>query len=355
MEHFAPHPNVTFEGYYSKFILPSGSSLCLIVCSVHNAESRPHMVSFTYVPVNKDHKIYQRELFPPKGSLTFEAGKDRQSFFLDVKGIGSVKVSPDSTTTYDFSCPEFTFKGITTPNSRVPWSSSTQTPESWLVYLPLPLHWHVHSFASKCEFEMKLAQNSHSNLDERDEKGVATVHQEKNWASSFPSAHIWIQAYPPASDEDEEPWHGFNCAGGQILGMEAYLLGYRNKKAGVEIDFRPPFAVKVLGMSPFLSVKADWASRSFTMSVQDLRQKLDVHAYVERDDWDTFFGLSAPFPDGHRKNFLGESLQAKLDVSVYTRGWIGGMWEKVLDDHFDGAALEFGAGYYPPKGEGADD
>ncbi|KAK5024849.1 hypothetical protein LTR13_010692 [Exophiala sideris] len=351
MEHFAPHPNVTFEGYYSKFMLPSGSSLCLIVCSVHQAGSRPHMVSFTYVPSNKDHKIYQKELFPPKGSLTFEASQDRKSFVLDVKGIGSVKVLPDSTTTYDFSCPEFMFKATT--KSRVPWASSIQTPESWLVYLPLPLHWHVHSFASRCIFTMKLAQNEY--LDERDEKGVATVHQEKNWASSFPSAHIWIQAYPPASDSDEAPWHGFNCAGGQILGMEAYLLGYRNKKAGVEIDFRPPFAVKVLGMSPFLSVKADWASRSFRLSIQDFRQKLDVCAYVEREDWYTFFGLSAPFPDGHRKNFLGQSLQAKLDVSVYTRSWIGGTWQKLLDDHFDGAALEFGAGYYPPKGEGEDD
>lgn len=342
MEHFAPHPNVTFEGYYSKFILPSGASLCLIVCSVHQAESRPHMVSFTYVPSQRDHKIYQKELFPEKGSLTFEASEKRDSFVLDVKGIGSVRVSPDSTTEYDFSCPDFTFRGVTT--TRVPWSSHTPTPESWLVYLPLPLHWHVHSLASKCDFTLQLGAHGEY-LDTRDEQGVATVHQEKNWASSFPSAHIWIQAYPPDSD------HGFNCAGGQILGMEAYLLGYRNKPAGIEIDFRPPFAVKVLGLSPFMSVTADWASRSFSLSVQDFRQKLEVYAYVDREDWDSFFGLSAPFPDGHRKNFLGQSLRAKIDVTVYTKSWVGAVWQKQLDDHFEGAALEFGADYYPPKGE----
>ena len=343
MDHFAPHSNATFEGYYSKFILPSGSSLCLIVCSVHDANTRPHMVSFTYVPAKQDQRIYQRELFPEKGGLSFEASSNRDNFVLDVPGIGSVHVNPDSTTTYDFSCPGFTFHATTT--TRTPWSRrmDTDTPESWLVYLPLPLHWHVHSLASRCDFALSIPEPGV--IDPEDGNGVATVHQEKNWANSFPSAHIWIQAY------SGEKGRGFTCAGGQILGMEAYLLGYRNREADLEIDFRPPFAVKVLGMSPFMSVDVAWASRSLRLSVQDFRKRIEVHAYVEREDWDTFFGLSAPFSDGHRENFLGQSLRAKLEVSVYLKSWFGASWNKVLDDHFDGAALEFGAGYYPPRGQ----
>jgi len=132
--------------------------------------------------------------------------------------------------------------------------------------------------------------------------------------------------------------------------MDAYLLGYRNKKANLEIDFRPPFAIKVLGLSPFMSVNVDWESRAFWISIQDFRQKLTVHAYVDKDQWDTFFGLSAPFADGHRENFLAQSLRANLDVSVYKKTWLGSQWYKILDDHFEGAALEFGAGYYPLRG-----
>ena len=175
MEHFAPHSGATFEGYYSKFILPSGASLCLIVCSVHQADNRPHMVSFTYVPADPAQKIYQKEIFPEKGTMTFVAAKERNSFELKVDQLGYVKVSPDSTTEYNLTCPEWTFRATTI--TRVPWSSNTSTPESWLVYLPLPLHWHVHSLASKCNFDLQIPKGAH--LDAQDEHGVTTVHQEK--------------------------------------------------------------------------------------------------------------------------------------------------------------------------------
>jgi hypothetical protein len=162
------------------------------------------------------------------------------------------------------------------------------------------------------------------------------VHDEKNWANSFPSAHMWLQA--------RDPDRGFCCAGGQILGMEAFLLGYRSKN--LNLDFRPLFAMRFAGMSPFMSYETDWEGKRFELSVQSFRQKLTVKASAPVG---SFFSLSSPFPDGHRENFLGQSFQARIEVKVYESGWFG-PWRLVREDVFDNGSLEFGGGYYPPAG-----
>ena len=50
----------------------------------------------------------------------------------------------------------------------------------------------------------------------------------------------------------------------------------------------------------------------------------------------TFFGLSAPFSDGHRENYLGESFQAMFDVEVY-RSRLFGAWRLLCKDRFEGS------------------
>ncbi|KAF2189797.1 Arginase/deacetylase [Zopfia rhizophila CBS 207.26] len=58
-KHLAPHHSTAFQGYYSKFGLPSGAHLALIICTVPNATERPpHMVTFTYYPASGP-PIYQ--------------------------------------------------------------------------------------------------------------------------------------------------------------------------------------------------------------------------------------------------------------------------------------------------------
>ncbi|TKA81444.1 hypothetical protein B0A49_00287 [Cryomyces minteri] len=329
MEHFAPHPSAVFEGYYSKFTLPSGASLALIICTVPRAPKRPHMVSFTYVPQDAS-KIFQKELWVD--NLEFVPTGPKNAFQLRVPGIDYMKCDPDSTTHYKLEHADFTFHGTT--KTRTPWAEHKDTPEGLLVYLPIPLHWHVHSLGSECAFDLHIP--SRPNLPKVDTAGTASVHQEKNWAQSFPSAHIWIQA----RDGDR----GFCCAGGKVLGAEAYLLGYRN--AGRDIDFRPPFALKALGIAPFMAVKVDWETRSFELSVQSFRQKIVVRADAPKG---SFFSLSSPFPEGHRENFLGQSFQATLRIEVYESGWFG-PWELVQEDRFEGAALEYGGQYYPLAG-----
>lgn len=329
MEHYAPHTSSKFEGYYSKFTLPSGASLALIISSVPKAPKKPHMVSFTYAP-GEMAEVFQRELWVENiERVTTGPGN---AFELRVPGIGYVKCAPDSTTEYKLEHEDFSIRAKTI--SRIPWSEERETPEGLLVYLPIPLHWHVQSLGSECNFELGIP--AAPAMASEDKSGTALVHQEKNWAHSFPKSHIWIQA--------REGGRGFSCAGGQVLGMDAFLLGYRSKRHN--IDFRPPFALGALGVSPFMSVKVNWEDRSFKLSVQSFRQKIVVHAKAPRG---TFFSLSSPFPDGHRENFLGESFKATLDIKVYESGFFSA-WQLVHTDRFESAALEFGGGYYPLAG-----
>jgi hypothetical protein len=126
--------------------------------------------------------------------------------------------------------------------------------------------------------------------------------------------------------------------------MEAFLVGYRSKD--LNVDFRPPFATRVAGLSPFLSFAQKWEDRTVQLSVQSFRQKLVVKASAPKG---TFFSLSSPFPEGHRENFLGQSFRATIKVEVYESSWFGS-WRLVREDKFEDGSLEFGGGYYPPAG-----
>ncbi len=338
MEYFAPHPSAVFEGYYSKFNLPSGASLILIVCSVPKAERKPHMVSLSYIPAEEDKEVYQQELWVDQ--IHRVTTGPNHAFELRVPGVGSVRCDADSTTHYDLDHEFFSFHAVT--KARTPWSpsSSASTPEGLLVYLPLPLHWHVHSLASTCDYSLRLPP-----IPPEDSHGTAILHQEKNWANSFPSSHIWIQARGADSRSS------FCCAGGHVLGMQAYLLGYRGKDNSLAVDFSPPFALQVLGFSPFMSVNVDWQARTVFLSLMGWKRKIVIRASAPRG---SFFGLSSPFADGHRENFLGQSMRARVEVEVAERGWLewvmGKSWRILTTQKFEGAALEFGGGFYEPRG-----
>lgn len=326
MDQHTPHPGAVFEGYYQKFLFPSGANLVIVICQVQKAKSKPYKLSLTYVPEDAT-KIWQRELFPE--AMEMKKTGSGEDFILDVPGIGYAKWTSNDVTEYDLKHEAFTFKATT--SDRVPWSSSTETPEGLLVNLPLPLHWHVQSLASSAKCSLQIID-----YDVPVSDTTATVHQEKNWAFSFPSAHMWVCA----RDGDR----GLCLAGGEILGMEAFLLGYRSPD--LNLDFRPPFAVRVAGISPFMSYSTRWEDRSFKLSVQSFRQKIEIKAKAPKG---SFFSLSPPFPEGHRENYLGQSFQAVVEVKIYESGWFGA-WELVKEDVFERAGLEFGAGYYPPAG-----
>ena len=186
MEHHAPHPNSVFEGYYSKFDLPSGGHLAIVICKIKGAKQRPNTVSFTYYP-QSGQNIYQKEVWAD--SLQMASDTKANGFILNVPNLGFIKWNADSTVEYDLQHEAFSFKSVA--RDPTPWSKTANTPEALLVYLPLPLHWHVQSLESDSTFELDIPSH---NLPTEDRSGVAKVHDEKNYAHSFPSAHMWLQA-----------------------------------------------------------------------------------------------------------------------------------------------------------------
>lgn len=373
MNHFQPHlPAPTFEGYYSKFDLPSGGSLALIICSVPKADTRPHMVSFTYIPPTyPDTPLFQRELWTeiqmvniqndvlaklgfqpdPKGKVIFE---------LRIPNIGRMRVYEDDSTEYDIRAEDFSFSASIDGASRVPWCRSDRksTPEGLLVHLPLPLHWHVHSVEASCTFRLSIPSDVYRHLHERDTGNMTTsivrppssqlcyVHQEKNWAHSFPSSHIWIQA------RNHEKRSGICVAGGRTIGTEAFLVTYHGKDQAHDVAFTPPYSMKASpalpwplnlasNVSPTCSCSVSWTEKRAVLEVSSLTRKIRIEA---RAPHDSFFGLSAPFHDGHRRNFLGQSFRAKIVVQVWKVGLTH--WLPLCEEVFEGGSLEFGADWY---------
>ena len=168
--------------------------------------------------------------------------------------------------------------------------------------------------------------------------GRAAVHQEKNWAYSFPSAHMWVQAW--------EAERGLCLAGGRILGMDAFMLGYRSPD--LNLDFVPPFALSIFNLSPFMNVDIDWENRTFSIIITGLWKKIVLQAKAPKDKG--WFGLGAPFHEGHRRNFCTESFLATIDVEIWERGWLG-TWRELRRERFENASLEFAGAYYPERGE----
>lgn len=344
MQHHTIHPSAKFEGYYNKFDLASGSHIVLVLSQVRNANQNGNAFTFTYIPKDATKSpIYQKEMFVDEFYMKPTHENEKQGgngFMLEMPGIGSVKHLTDDTTIYSIDHSDFSLHATST--SRLAWPTSNQTPEGFFVNLPLPLHWHVQSLTSRIDNLTLKISDYEGELPAADASTTALLHQEKNWATSFPSAHIWVQA------RNAKEGTVLNIAGGKILGAEAFLIGYRSPD--LDLSFRPPWALKFLGFGPFMSYTVDWESRTFELSVQSWRQKIEVRATAPKG---TFFSLAAPFKEGHRPNFLNQSLQARVELKIYTRGptgWFGGAWQLVREETFENGGLEFGAGYYPLAG-----
>ena len=313
--------------------------MIVIICSVPKAPQNRHQLSFTYVPADS-RNIIQYEVWAEDMQRIPYASDN--AFEIRIPSIGMMKCPDAFTTEYSFKNPHCIFYAKT--STPKPWPGTASTPEGLLVYLPLPLHWHVHSLGSIADYELDFPNSS--SLPMLDKRGKAIVHEEKNWAHSFPSAHMWVQAWDATAN------HGVCLAGGKIMGMEAFLVGYCNPMRGLELAFRPPFALSAMGLSPFMRVQRDWNDRLFELEVRGWNHKIRVKAQAPKG---TFFGLSAPFNDGHRKNYVAQSMAAIVDVEIWERrnwlAWLGfGKWTTVCKKTFEKAALEFGGNYYPLAG-----
>lgn len=379
MDHFKPHPGSTFEGYFSKFTLSTGGTVILILCTVPQARQRQHMLSFTYQPSDTSDasNAFQQEVWLDKLDLTPNPA-DGVAFQISCSN-GYMKVSSDHRTEYKIEHESFSFHAVTDPLTQTPWtpgSAQPVAPEGVFVHLPFPMHWYVHSLSTHCSVTLTLAEPTYLKNHTVPRTDLAphlpaTVHQEKNWATSFPPAHLWIQA------RDESTRAGLCLAGGPILGTESYLLSYRSSREEYSFALRPPLTTtllpsllpaplnpSILLSSRQISYPTRSVSLSFLTSLLPPFRTITVSASAAPA---SFFSLSAPFSDGHRHNFCAQTdratvkvqlldLEERLGIWLYVPlvGWkrlaLGTHWKVVHEDVFERAGLEFGAEWYDGRG-----
>lgn len=408
MDHFGPHPSSTFEGYYTKYRLPSGASIALIISAVpavvpgaphsiisslasrlaqSNAKplppAKPYMISFTYVSADSK-SFWQREYWPDKlivGDSTSSPvpGTGSQGFDITWEG-GRFRWTPANgpeeldSISWRVEGQDMLFEARTVrPNpairkegdpsrgqvsGRVPWHPrhGTSTPAGVLARAPLPIQWHVHSVDSLCEFTF-TGDDPEGIVQESDRSGVAHAHIEKNWAVSFPSAYMWIQA------RDHDRSTGICLAGGTLVpGVQAYLVGYQGDRLPSSsppsreesprrfVSFMPPSSISLPFLSLGLTSSIDWPSRSAEVGIKGWFTRIRIAAHCEPD---TFFNIAAPLNTGHAADYTTQSFAAIVEVTVWERTWPlpWSAWRQVERNVFERGSLEFGGGFYKSHSE----
>ena len=379
-DHFAPHPDAPFEGYYTRVQTAGGATILLIFSSVFAATDKPHFVHFSYIPhsgstsgsnqwrqqrivVNKFPRItdtsgpqhadggvheFSRVAKGDGVEGTLRVCRDQQRYRLefdldsaqaaDVAGRGGVEatglvVSVDLT-------------------RRRPWHARDElsTPEGALAQLVhlLPLHWNVFSTASTAAYSVTLGDRVLS-------AGTGIAHMEKNWGASFPRGWTWVQGfsvpthstpttstYSNSTSSSTAPEGGYHeartlvMAGGKTLGQKAYLVGYRGGTAGGELSYGPPWTLMPFCReTPFVAETHDFSRGTARVRVGSLRHRLVVEvqapppAAVDADaaghsgQW---LGLHCPLADGHARTLAYESFEGSVRVRVYRRS----LWSLLL-------------------------
>jgi tocopherol cyclase len=349
MDHFAPHKGVTFEGYYSKFRLPSGASIALIISTVPAAakdvspsqalKRMAYMISFTYVHPDSRH-WFQREYYPSTLETTSNGHKEGEGFLIKWESGEFGWDGKKELVWWKLDTDQIGFSASTSAGSRIPWKDGdrSSTPAGILARLPLPIQWHVHALDSDCEFTLSLPDEA--DLLPLDTQSVAKVHIEKNWALSFPESYIWIQA----RHHDQSNPKGICIAGGSLIkGVQAYLLGYENGPHS--LTFTPPSSTSIFSLSLGLNSDISYIDRKIVIDIKGWFKRIRVKATAPEG---TFFTLSAPLATGHAPDYATQSFAATIEVETWTRSWPlpWSTWVKASGETFERGSLEFGGGFY---------
>ena len=208
--------------------------------------------------------------------------------------------------------------------AEVPWGPHGEGPEGWIDKVPfLPLHWFVYSLRSPIiYYELNDTDNKVY------KKGVqGTVHLEKNWGDSFPTAWIWSQGILAHSNIS------FALSGGPVdvlgLSVTAFLVGYRNPNKNISLNFRPTDSVT--------KATHNGCQGYVNITVRGLFHELRI---VLLADMSTFSDcLLGPESTGFRKACV-ESYDAMAEVVVFKRELQN---PRIIDKQIiPFAALEFG-------------
>lgn len=292
-------------------------TLVLIFCEVKSAtdQDKKIMVYLLYAPHhNLSHdtsnsenesdlaKGFVREMCAPRWKLTHPRSDGSESsrangavepWSIEVPGIGYMKTDASGNQHFLVRMPVNSSPSIH-PNGaegdelvleihttqRTPWSSTSAIsgPEGPFERLGtlLPLHWHVFSGCSKAEWQLgrrrKVAldldplMDVHSGLGPGDvmASGTAMAHLEKNHGVGFPKGWLWAHCLESSTSSSssntqayERPPIRFALAGGSIIGLEAYLVGFRDDEAGIEWDFTPPLTMGLNGWGAGAGMKIE--------------------------------------------------------------------------------------------------
>lgn len=343
MSHYAPHSGVSFEGYYSKFRLASGSSIALIVSAVpavaHNVSpdqvkrNKAFMISFTYVKPESN-RWFQREYWPELFSIDGRGSGDRFAIKWDGGEFGWD--GDAERVWWSLETDEVTFSASTRAGSRRPWISGepSSTPAGWLARLPLPIQWDVHSLDSDCDYTLHVRDTT--DFDLADCKGLGKVHTEKNWAYSVPDSYIWVQA------RDHERNQGVCLAGGSLVpGVQAFLIGYDHPSYAAL--YRPPESTSIFSLSLGLASDISYRDRRVVVEVRGWFTRIRVTAEAPPD---SFFTFAAPLNTGHAPDYATQSFGATVEVDTWKRSWPWLAWVNTSRQTFARGSLEFGGGFY---------
>ncbi|WVR06710.1 hypothetical protein IAU60_003742 [Kwoniella sp. DSM 27419] len=330
MSHYSPHTSATFEGYYNRFRLPSGASVCLIVSSVPKADNRPFMISFTHV-TQDGRDWWQRNYWPEKWDVARGRGDDYSITWENGRfSFEGGKVS------WRLETDEVQFVAAQ-PGRGVPWrpEDPSSTPAGVLARFPLPIQWHIHTVQADAIFTLRVKGRD---IDPKDEQGTATAHVEKNWAVSFPNSYIWMQA--------RDRGKGVCIAGGSLIpGVQAYLVGYQGDSF---VSFKPPTSTSILGLSLGVHSEIDSVKGVIDVDIKGWFTRLRVSG---KCDPATFFPFAAPLNTGHAPDYTVQTYASEIKVQVYKRSWPWSGWYATEEETFGAGAMEFGGDFYKQHSE----
>ena len=339
-DHFAPHPNARFEGFYSRTLLDDGGTLAVVFCWVKDAKQRPNLVHVSYTPAaNALSAAFKHEFFPEHLEVASQEqlANGRQPFTVHMSGVGTMTIGSESVQyTVNTSDPDLELSLKVT--NFIHWSNDIPLagPMGPILLLSnlLPLNWHVLCTSSRASYAFSYAGKS--------QFGTGTSHVEKNWGKSFPPGWIWSQSFSSIGTKQEK---SLCIAGGSaLLGIQAYLVGYRS--ALLHWDFQPPFSMALWKLSPFMSVQHDSEAGTFSLTVRTFTRKLSIEVDTPND---SFIGIACPYPDGHRPMHAFESFAGNTWIQAWGRKYPWQRWE-LLEEGSCGqsseglpcSALEFG-------------
>ncbi|KAF8474632.1 hypothetical protein BDZ91DRAFT_711379 [Kalaharituber pfeilii] len=405
---YQPHLKAAFEGYYTRITTSSGATIVVIFSTVRNVpkEQKPHLLHFSYLPSSSTEQALVFNIYPDK--LTMDGNPSVQGTELELmafneagKPIGAQTIGSDGTADFWLSLPveDGALDIDIQLTKRSPWggvNSTSQSPEGLLAALEslLPLHWFVWSTGSEAEVNIDKVTRCSSGEEKVEhvlgERGHG--HMEKNWGASFPTGWIWIESLNPspppvtlvASQLIENSSTSYvTLAGGSIMGLKAFFVGFESPVLfptstcrSINWTFRPLFTVLLpligLGIyvSPFCKEEYNALAGTYKLQVVDWTvrdgwRKLvltcagtpGLNSSCDGESTSNYLQLPCPMNVGHGNSFAKETFEANVLVEAYVWKKYSalmslknrGRWEKIVNQTFNRAALEWGGSYWGSK------